>query len=319
MHIQPPSALIVGPSGSGKTSSIATQLVAGLEVFVIVTEPGGVESLLDSVERLKAPIDNLHWTTATPASAGWMGLEDMITKINIMDQKGLADVRDMGKSGFRDPAIRFLNAFRNFKCERDGQTYGDFTSWDDSRSLNVDSLSGWSDIAWGATVGYKPTANPGEWGIGQKFIANMLLKINNDRRCYFNLFAHMEKEMDEMSGVKRIMVSTIGAKLAPQIPKFFSEVIKAQRTMDSKGGAEFTWSTLASDMDLKNRALPVSAKLPPDFGQIVAAHVRRKNMARGAAATPQSTQATQASPSANPVMPQAPMSPATAASTQQRT
>lgn len=311
MQIQPPSALVVGASGSGKTSSIATQLVAGLEVFVIITEPGGVESLLDSVARLKAPIDNLHWTTALPASAGWTGLEDMISKINAMDQKGLADVRDMGKNNFRAPAMKFLDAFRSFSCERDGKNYGDFTTWDDTRSLNVDSLSGWSDIAWGATVGYKPTASPGEWGIGQKFIANMLLKINNDRRCYFNLFAHMEKEMDEMLGVKKIMVSTIGAKLAPQIPKFFSEVIKAQRTMDSKGGAEFTWSTVASDMDLKNRALPVSAKLPPDFGLIVAAHNRRKNMASGSAATAQ-PQTTQDAPAA-PVMPKAPMSPATAA------
>lgn len=311
MQIQPPSALVVGPSGSGKTSSIATQLMAGLETFVIVTEPGGVESLLDSVARLGAPVDNLHWTTALPASAGWMGLEDMISKINSTDQKGLADIRDMGKGGFRAAAMKFLDAFRNFKCERDGQTYGDFTTWDDTRSLNVDSLSGWSEIAWGATVGYKPTANPGEWGIAQKFISSMLLKINNDRRCYFNLFAHVEKEMDEMSGIKRIMVSTIGAKLAPQVPKFFSEFIKAQRTMDSKGGAEFTWSTLASDMDLKNRALPISAKLSPDFGQIVAAHVRRKSMASGSAATtqPEATQVPQ-----SPVMPKAPMSPATAAS-----
>jgi hypothetical protein len=82
------------------------------------------------------------------------------------------------------------------------------------------------------------------------------------------------------------MVSTIGAKLAPKIPPFFSEVIKTQRVMDSKGGAEFTWSTLATDMDLKNRALPINAKLPADFRQIVEAYKRRKTLAKGNVAAP---------------------------------
>jgi hypothetical protein len=310
IQLQPPSALVVGPSGSGKTSSIATQLLAGLKVFVIVTEPGGVESLLDSAERLKAPVDNLHWTSALPASAGWGGLEEMISKINSQDQKGIADIKDMGKADFRPAAMKFLNSFRNFTCERTGEIFGDMSTWDDTRVLNVDSLTGWSSIAWGATVGYKPTASPGEWGIGQNFIFNFLMKINSDRRCFFNLMAHMEKEMDEMLGVKKIMVSTIGAKLAPKIPTFFSEVIKAQRTMDSKGSAEFTWSTLASDMDLKNRALPINAKLPADFRQIVDAYKRRKTLAGGSVAT-----STTAAPLAQPklVVPQvAPMSPATA-------
>jgi hypothetical protein len=286
LQLQPPSAILVGPSGSGKTSAIATQLLAGLDTFVIVTEPGGVESLLDSAERLKAPIDRLHWTSALPAAAGWSGLEDMISKINSMDQKGLADIRDMGKADFRPAAMKFLNSFRNFTCERTGGVFGDMSTWDDTRSLNIDSLTGWSTIAWGATVGFKPTANPGEWGIGQNFIFNMLMKINSDRKCFFNLTAHQEKEMDENLGVKKMMVSTIGAKLAPKIPPFFSEVIKTQRVMDSKGGAEFTWSTLATDMDLKNRALPINAKLPADFRQIVEAYKRRKTLAKGNVAAP---------------------------------
>jgi hypothetical protein len=298
IYIQPPSALVIGPPGSGKTFSIATQLLAGLNVAVIMTEPDGVASLLDACERLKAPIDKLHWITALPTSAGWAGIEDMLTKVNTMDQKGLADTRDMGKAHFKDAALRFLNCFRSFVCERTGQILGDFTCWDDTWALNVDSLSGWNEIAWGVTCGHKPTANPGEWGIAQKVISGMLLKINNDRRCYFNLFAHTEKEMDEMSGVKRVMVSTIGAKLAPQVPKFFSEVIKAQRLVDPKsaGGVKFIWATLSSDMDLKNRALPVGIELAPDFRAIVNVHEARKKLAAGPVAA--STSVTQPSATA---------------------
>lgn len=283
MILQPPATLLVGPSGSGKTSAIATQLLAGLEVFVVVTEPGGVESLLDGAARLKAPVDRLHWTTCLPAAAGWSGIEEMITKINSMTQKGLADETNMGKAGFRDAAMRFLNAFRDFKCERTGQGYGDFTTWDDTRAMNVDSLSGWSAMAWGTTVGYKPTANPGEWGIAQNFIEKFLLKINNDRRCFFALTAHLEKEMDEMTGVKRVTVSTLGAKLAPKIPPFFSEVVRTYREVDAKGAPAFRWSTLASDQDLKNRALPISSTLPPSFVPIVDAYRRRKTLAAGPA------------------------------------
>jgi hypothetical protein len=285
MKLQPPSSLLAGPSGSGKTSALATQLLCDLDVFVIITEPGGVESLLDSAERLKAPIDRLHWATCLPASAGWDALEDMISKINSMDQKGLADLRDLGKSSFRPAAMKLLNTFKNFTCERTGVAFGDVTQWDDTKSLNMDSLSGWTQIAWGATVGYKPTANPGEWGIGQKFIENMLLKLNNDRSCFFNMTAHVEKEMDDMTGTRRITVSTIGAKLAPRIPPFFSEFIRCSRTMDNKGTAEFTWSTLASDMELKNRALSISSKLPADFKPIIEAYRRRKTLA-GATPSP---------------------------------
>lgn len=278
--MQPPNSILIGPTGSGKTFSIATQLLGGLEVFVVITEPSGLDSLLDACEKLKAPIDKLHWCQCNPAAAGWSGLEEMITKINTMDQKGLADIRDMGKADFRSAAMELLNAFRDFPCDRTQKNYGDMASWDDTRSMNIDSLTGFSAIAWGATVGYKPTANPGEWGIAQNFIFNFLMKINSDRKCFFTMTAHMEKEMDDNTGVRRLMVSTIGAKLAPKIPTFFSEVIRCSREMDAKtGNAKFRWSTIAPDIDLKNRALPISNDLQPDFRQIIDAYKRRKNLA----------------------------------------
>jgi len=283
MIIQPPSTLLAGASGSGKTSSIATQLKYGLKVFVVVTEPDGVSSLIDACERLKLPIDNLHWAQCFPAAAGWMELEQMVNNISLMDQKQLADQRDMGKRAFHAPAIKFLRAFSNFKCDRTGKEFGDFTKWDDTCSLNVDSLTGWCTIGFGCTVGFKPTANPGEWGIAQNFVYNMLVKINSDRRCFFTLTSHVEKEMDDMTGVRRVMVSATGSKLAPKIPKFFGDFIKCERRMivsQSGAKAEFVWSTLDQQMELKNRALPISDRLPADFGPIVDAYRRRLRAAQ---------------------------------------
>jgi hypothetical protein len=254
---------------------------AGIETFVVVTEPDGAGSLIDSCDRIGANIDKLHWRESLPGSAGWSQVEDMVSKINSMNQQQLADQKDMGKSGFRDPAMRFLQSFQNFQCDRTGDYYGSPTSWDATRCLAVDSLTGWCLIAWGATVGYKPTANPGEWGIAQNFVFNMLTKINCDRQCYFVLTAHMEKEMDELQGIKKLMVSAIGAKLAPKIPPFFSEVVKCERLQ----GNIYNWSTYDTGMDLKARALPNSNKITPDFQQIVDAYQRRLRLA-GAASTP---------------------------------
>src|SRR5215471_413600 len=206
----------------------------------------------------------------------------MFKRVNSLDQKGLADIRDLGKSAFRDAGLKFLGQFRNFHCDRTNQDYGDFTKWDDRCSLNVDSLTGWSILAWGLTVGYKPTANPGEWGIAQNVIYNHLTKINVDRRCFFSLTAHIEKEMDEMTGVKKITVSTVGAKLAPKIPPFFSEVIRTSAWPDDKGVPHYEWSTLDREMDLKSRALPRQSKLKADFGPIIEAYHKRVKLAGGA-------------------------------------
>lgn len=301
MILQPPSVLIAGPAGSGKSSSIPTMLLTGLKVFVVVTEPGGAESLLDSCTRLKVPVDNLHWTTCLPASAGFSGLENMISSINSMDQKALSDVRDMGKADFRPAAMKVLNALRDFQCERVGMNYGSFTTWDDSAALVLDSLTGLSNIAWGCTVGYKPTANPGEWGIAQNFVKSFLLKINTDRRCFFAMTAHIEKEIDEMSGVKRVMVSTIGAKLAPNVPTFFSEVVLAK-----KNGDKFLWSTKDASMDTKQRSLPISDTLEPNFVPIVRAYEARKKLAGSAPPPPATTQPVRPSaivPPAEPMRP----------------
>ncbi len=315
MILQPPSCLLTGPSGTGKTSVLVTQLLHGIETFVVVTEPTGVDSLLDAAERLKAPIDLLHWAYCAPSGAGWDELENMINQISTSTQQQLADQKNMGKAAFRAPAQRFLNNFRNFHCDRTNKDFGDVTTWDDTRSLCIDSLTGWGLIAWGCVVGYKPTANPGEWGIAQNFIYSMLNKINPDRKCFFNLTAHIEKEMDELSGVKRLMVSTIGAKLAPKLPPLFSEVIRCNKTIDSGGRADFSWSTLAADQDLKNRALPIKTYLPADLGQVITAYRKRKELATQLAgesivATPSERDSAPApeTPKAK-VFPEAPMTP----------
>lgn len=270
--------LLQGASGAGKTSSIVTLLLAGIEVFVIGTEPGYIDSLIDRVRESKADMNKLHWCSCLPATEGWTALDDMVAKIGSLDFEGISKIKGIGKDKTRVPAMKLLSALKDFQDERTGKSFGSFTDWDDTRALAIDSLSGLSTIAWYLTVGNKPTGAPGEWNIAMNFIEALLMKINSDRKCYFVLTAHVEKEMDEISGTNRIMTSTLGRKLAPKIPRFFGEVIYATRTTEEP---KFRWSTIDRNADLKNRVLPVSSTLPPDFAPVVAGHKSRLALARG--------------------------------------
>lgn len=251
-------------------------------MFVIGTEPGFVDSLIDRVRELRLDMGKLHWMTVLPATEGWSALEEMANKIGTLDFEGVSKLKGVGKEKTRVPAMQLLGALKEFVDERTGTNYGSFTTWDDSRALVIDSLSGVSTIAWYLTVGNKPTGAPGEWNIAMNFIEALLMKINSDRRCYFVLTAHIEKEMDEISGAMRVMTSTLGRKLAPKIPRFFGEVVYAMRTMDANNKAAFTWSTVDRSADLKNRVLPVGANLAPDFRAVVEGHEKRKQLAAGA-------------------------------------
>lgn len=269
MNIQPPAVLLMGGSGSGKTSALTTFLPKGIETFVLITEPGGAESLVDFCAEKKYPIDKLHWASALPITQGWKGLTDMVGKISGLDFEALAKIKSgIGKEDTRAAAMSFLNLLADFKCERTGQSYGDVTSWGPERAFCVDSLSGLSQIAWALTVGHKPTAHMGEWSIAMNFVSDLIMKLTSDRKCFFVLTSHVEKEMNELTGVNQVMVSTLGKKLAPKLPRFFSEVVYAKRNLVGSA-VSFSWSTIDTTAELKNRGLPISTSLPPDFGPLV--------------------------------------------------
>lgn len=268
--LQPPATLLMGPPGCGKTDVLVTMLLSGLELFVVVTEPTGVDSLIDACERRKAPIERLHWAVVNPASGGWAGMKEMGLKINSMSYKDLSELKSgIGRETMKQYP-KLLSLFENFVCDRTGLAYGDVTEWDASRALVVDSLSGLNIIMMQHTVGFKPSPHQGEWGIAMNSLEMLLLKLSSDCKCFFVLTAHVEKEPDELTGGTKIYASALGRKLAPKIPRFFSEVILAR-----KSGTDFMWSTASSEADLKFRALPNSDKIIPSFQPIVDAYRRR--------------------------------------------
>lgn len=276
-QLQPPHCLVMGPAGSGKTTSLASFARAGIECFVIITEPTGVDSLLDAWEREKLPLDLLHYAVVSPASPGWAGMKDLGVRINAMSYSDIANLKSgIGKETMKQYP-RLLTNLENFHDERTGKDYGDVTTWDSTRCFALDSLSGLSLITLQHTVGFKPSPHQGEWGIAMSAVETLLLKLSSDCRCFFVLTSHIEKEPDEITGMAAVTVSTLGRKLAPKIPRFFSEVIRARK--DPTG--RYLWATQDSEAALKNRALPSGGSLPQDFGPVIEAYRRRVKLAAG--------------------------------------
>jgi len=264
------ATLLLGKPGAGKTSSLPTYIEAGLELFVLITDPRGEESLLDSMSDRKLDINKLHYHYVAPANPSWDTLKDMARKITLMGYKDLAEIKTGIKKEDFQQFYELLGVLSNFTCQRDGKSYGAVDDWGQDRALAVDSLSGISTMAMTMMIGAKPTAHKGEWGVAMNAELRLYQKLCADVKCFLTITGHVETEMDETIGRPQLMLSALGTKNAPKIPKDFSDVVYAYRD-----GTNYFWSTIANNIDLKTRTLPLSDKIKPDFSQMVKAREKR--------------------------------------------
>lgn len=266
--IQPPSVLLMGGVGSGKTYSLATLAEAGLEVFVISTEPVGLDTLIDVFDKKKL-MDKLHWAQVTPSRPGF---GDLQKSANVIASNTFETLTKMAPSGDRRNAqwIKVLTLLSNFQDERTGKSFGPVDNFTSNQVLVIDSLSGLNIMAMDLVVGDKPVPAMGEWSIAMGTLEKLILSLTSQVKCAFVLISHLEKETNEISGAQQIMASALGRKLSPKLPRFFSEVVMAK-----KDGATFTWSTVEPGADLKARSLALDSKLPPTFVPVIDAYKRR--------------------------------------------
>ncbi|HYE38170.1 AAA family ATPase [Methylocaldum sp.] len=269
IYIPGPKTLLVGGTGTGKTHSLRTLVAQGLEVFALFTEPG-MEVVAD------IPTDKLKWHYIPPASPDWADMLDSATKINSMSLKMISGMEDINKrkyQGFMD-VVRVLG---NFVDERTGQSFGPVDKFDAKRVLWIDSLSGLNILAMNLVTGSKPVKSMADWGMAMDNLERLLTKLCVDVPCPVVLVAHAERETDEVTGGTTLMASTLGKKLAPRLPRFFSDVINVKRD-----GDKFTWSTMTHNMDLKARNIPLADNLAPTFEPIIKAWKARNEEARKA-------------------------------------
>jgi hypothetical protein len=249
-----PSVLLEGNVGTGKSHALRTIVEAGLELFVLQTEPSEV---LDDL-----PLDKYHSVYIAPAKTAWNIMIDNADKINKMTFKELSQLDGMNKSGYRQ-FIDVLNACNNFKCDRCGKAFGDVMTWGFDRAFVLDSLTGISTMSLNLGTGANPTRTEGEWGVAMENVGNLINSLVYGMKCLFVMTAHLEREPNQITQGTNITVSTLGRKLAPKIPKPFSDVIHTIRR--GQGPVEFRWSTTTPEMELKARNVPWSDNIPPSF------------------------------------------------------
>ena len=273
------STLLLGAPGGGKTYSLSTLIEAGLELFVVITDPGGQESLIDSIIDRKLDMDRFHYRYVAPVSSDW---KTFLAMAKTMTTLGYADIAGIKSGVEKKDFVQFtelLQTLSDFVDERTGESFGPIDDWGPERAIVIDSMSGVNVMAMKQMIGAKLSAHQGEWGVAMNAEETLLLKLTSDLRCYLVCTAHMDKVMDETIGRPMNSVALLGTKLAPKIPRLFSDVVLAYRD-----GQNFFWSTIEANTDLKARNLPLAAKLPPSFKPIV-----RKQTERMAAATPQAS------------------------------
>lgn len=261
-----PKILLMGNPGDGKTDSIRTLVAAGLKVFVQFTEPGQ-EVLLDKRRRVYTCEEGLHWNYVPPVAPEWGDLVAAGELLNKFSFKQLSEMPPTNREKFRG-WIDFLSSMANLKCQRCNKSFGPadqlqpYNEW----ALVNDSLSSISLMALNVLIGTKPAVHQGEWGIAMGNLERYINKFCYDIPSMAVMMCHAERESEEVSGGVINMAATLGRKLAPKIPRAFSDVLMATRE-----GSKFTWSNITSNYLLKSRNFPFASGMAPDFGPAVTA------------------------------------------------
>lgn len=263
--IPAPSIMLLGESGAGKTYCLRTLLDCGITPFILFTDPG--MSVLGDIAG--PPNDcKVHWVYIPPFNPTWDTLIDAAKKINTLSHESLTKMPDMNKSKYG----QFIDVYRtlsNFKCNRCQQEFGPVDSWPKDRAIIIDNLSGLSKLSMDMTVGGKPVRSQANWGVAMDNLENFVLKFSTGIPCWAIMIAHLEYEVDEVSGTTRLMASTLGRKLSPKLPRTFDEVIEVVRV-----GSDFSWRSASGKVATKARYLPLSEKLEPNFKTIFEAWQR---------------------------------------------
>lgn len=260
-----PSVLLMGGPGSGKTYSLASIVKAGLDLFVIGMDPGFEESIFEAVKAQGLDRSKVHTKYIPPVKTSFTKLMENAKQINSMSYEALTKLSGSFNKQEYQQWWQLLLTLNDFKDDQ-GKSWGPVDDWKFDKALALDGLSGMNIMAKDFCVGAKPAPHQGEWGMAMDQEERLLLKLCSDVYCLFVLIAHVEREQNELTGGSNNTVGAIGRKLAPKIPRFFSEVVHSRREATS-----FFWSTATEMYDLKRRSLPLSDKITPDFGPIIQA------------------------------------------------
>lgn len=264
-----PSVLLLGEMNAGKTTAIRSLVEQGLEVFLLSTEPGYQDILGD------IPPEKLHWHYVPAFRTGpekeGHSFDVLLSQAKLVNDNSYDTLQKMGGINKQNHQQFFdiISQCNNFTCQRTGVSYGDVAFWDTNRVFVLDSLSGVSQMAIRLCIGDKPFLEQRDYTAIQFQIRQLINGLCYRTKAWFVLTAHLERETDPITGAVKLMVSTVGKALAPELPRFFSDSIHCK--MQVVGGVpKWTWNTLSGEVTVKSRNLPLREGLDPNFKLLIA-------------------------------------------------
>lgn len=275
-----PKILLQGDSGSGKTYALGTicDWAAAqnppFDVRVLFTE-NGLETFksywLDpptdpNGKPLRPPREvpaNIAWHVAAPGAQSLSSLKEAAQKVGLLSYKSLTEMVDPNR-GTSNPAYKMLEALENFPDDRTGKKLGNIGTWSNRVIFINDSLSETAEAYKRMATGNKPVMSQPEYQVAQNNLMNFLRFLTQAGQFTLVMTAHLQKQVNELTGGTTLMTSAIGKAIADDIPKLFSEVLYAYRE-----GLGWYWDTSAPNVLTKTRYLPIRAKIAPDLGFIM--------------------------------------------------
>jgi hypothetical protein len=241
---------LLGLPKSGKTVSTRTLAeIDGLRKIFLFTENSA-----DRVNDL-----DVHWATVQPVVSNIKELYDAGHALNTQTFKQLSSGDGENREKYRQ-LLDVVVLLNNFVCARTGKELGGADTWGPDTVLIVDGLSNISYMALRLVVGSKPQISEAQWGMAMGYIEALLMWLTNGLNCHLILISHIEPELDPTTNMYKNMMSTLGKKLAPKLPKLFSDVILARRI-----GDQFDWTNIDDATSTGPGLLPPTASMPPSF------------------------------------------------------
>lgn len=243
--------LILGNSGAGKTSSLATLAAAGYRLFICDFD-NGLDILMDPKVLAPEHRKNIFYRA----------LQDKLVKVG-------------------DKLIPRATAWQDFmKCLGDWKepsgSLGNITTWGDRDVLVVDSLTFATQRAFddalqlGGRLGQR--AQIQDYGAALENIeATLEMLYGSACGCNVVMTAHLMFQGDEMTGTRKALPNVLGQKLAPKVPRFFNNMILAEKSVVGNT-VNRRFKTIGTHLvDLKtSKPGSVPAEIPPDLAKLFA-------------------------------------------------
>jgi len=275
-----PKIALMGLGGTGKTYALGTLAEwaerNGFELAILFTE-NSLETFLgyfrdpppDSKRVAREPPACIYWHQQLTRPVSLKAMTSMADSIGKLSYESITKLADANR-GENNAFWRILASCADFVDDRTGKKLGPVDSFPANRIFAMDSLTETSNAAMKMQVGARPTASPGDYGVAQGALMNFLRLCTQGINCPFIMTAHVDRELEPVSGLPKTMIKAVGKALATEIPTLFSEMIYTVRE-----GNSWYWDQAAFGVDVKSRYLPYRTKITPDLGQIMDAWKKR--------------------------------------------